>query len=73
MAEDYAATSAPPEVLMGRQGCREPGCFASFEPSAAHTDEVRHCNRGGPDGGHPHQWNGTTWEVTTGAMQHDRS
>jgi hypothetical protein len=69
---DTPATSAPPEVLMGRQGCLEQGCFASFEPGAASTDEIRYCNRGGTNGGHSHKWDGTAWRLA-GAMEHDRS
>ena len=67
-----AATSAPPEVLMGRQGCLEQGCFASFEPGAPKPDEIRSCNRTGPNGGHSHKWDGSAWRLS-GVMEHDRS
>jgi hypothetical protein len=54
-----------------RQSCATKGCFATFESSPAHDGEVRHCNRSGPDGGHPHRWDGTSWQVVEGHMQHD--
>jgi len=57
-----------------RQSCQKKGCFATFEASPAHADEVRHCNRGGPDGGHAHRWDLTSWQVVAGsAMEHDRA
>jgi hypothetical protein len=60
-----------PEV---REPCREKGCFSTFVATAAHPDETRYCNRGGPDGGHPHKWDGKAWKVVTaGAMEHDRA
>ena len=56
-----------------RQSCVNKACFATFEGSPAADDEVRHCNRGGPDGGHAHRWDGKQWQVVDGKMQHDRS
>ena len=56
-----------------RQPCVEKNCFATFEAYGAREDEVRHCNRGGPDGGHTHRWDGTRWQVIDGRLQHDRS
>jgi hypothetical protein len=58
---------------MERQACLVNGCFATFEGSPAREDEVRHCNRGGPDGGHVHRWDGQAWKVAVGDMEHDRS
>jgi hypothetical protein len=54
-----------------RQSCITASCFATFDGSPARTDEVRHCNRGGPDGGHPNTWDGTRWQAVSGRMQHD--
>ena len=59
--------------LPERQPCQKKGCFATFEASAARPDEIRHCNRGGPDGGHLHRWDLTAWKVVAGTMEHDRS
>lgn len=56
-----------------RQACQKKGCFATFEASAAQANEVRHCNRGGPDGGHPNRWDLTSWQIVAGAMEHDRT
>ena len=56
-----------------RQSCITETCFATFDGTPARTEEVRHCNRGGPDGGHPNRWDGTTWQAVTGRMQHDLS
>ena len=56
-----------------RQPCASKSCFATFEGSPANEGEVRHCNRGGPDGGHAHRWDGTSWQVVAGQMEHDRS
>jgi hypothetical protein len=56
-----------------RQPCATKNCFATFSAESAHDGEVRHCNRAGPDGGHPHRWDGSTWQVLTGKMQHDRA
>jgi hypothetical protein len=56
-----------------RQPCVTDGCFATFEASPADEDEVRHCNRAGPDGGHAHRWDGQRWQVMAGQMQHDRT
>jgi hypothetical protein len=56
-----------------RQPCLSEGCFATLDGSPARIDEVRHCNRAGPDGGHPHRWDGTRWLFVVGTMQHDRS
>ena len=55
-----------------RQSCATETCFASFDAGAPRDDEVRHCNRGGPDGGHPNRWDGQRWNVVAGEMQHDR-
>jgi hypothetical protein len=54
-----------------RQSCVTKTCFATFEASPANVGEIRHCNRAGPDGGHPHRWDGTSWQVVEGHMQHD--
>jgi hypothetical protein len=54
----------------GREACRQGGCFATFDDRAAAPDEVRHCNRTGPEGGHTHRWNGKAWN-RDGAMEHD--
>ena len=56
-----------------RQQCASSSCFATFDGSPAREDEVRHCNRAGPDGGHAHRWDGQTWQVVSGRMQHDHS
>jgi hypothetical protein len=56
-----------------RQPCVTKSCFATFEAGSAREDEVRHCNRAGPDGGHAHRWDGQRWQVVTGQMQHDRT
>jgi hypothetical protein len=56
-----------------RQPCLTKNCRASFEGGPARQDAVRHCNRGGPDGGHPHRWDGSHWQVVAGQMQHDRA
>jgi hypothetical protein len=58
--------------FMKRESCVTKGCFATFEASAARDDEVRHCNRGGPDGGHVNRWDGQSWQ-SAGVMQHDHS
>jgi hypothetical protein len=61
-------------IIPGRQPCREPGCFASFDAGFAEAEEIRHCNRSGPDGGHPHRWDLSTWQlVAEQSMEHDRS
>jgi hypothetical protein len=54
-----------------RQSCATETCFATFDSTAARPDEVRHCNRGGPDGGHPNRWDGIRWQTGDGRMQHD--
>jgi len=56
-----------------RQPCLKKGCFSTLEASPAHPDEIRHCNRSGPDGGHPHRWDGAAWQLVAGAMEHDRT
>jgi hypothetical protein len=56
-----------------RQSCATETCFATFEAAPAREDEVRHCNRTGPDGGHPNRWDGQRWQVVSGQMQHDRT
>jgi hypothetical protein len=56
-----------------RASCQKKGCFATFEAGGARADEVRHCNRSGPDGGHPHRWDLTSWQIVEGAMEHDRT
>jgi len=56
-----------------REVCASESCFATFEGSPAHEDEVRHCNRGGPDGGHAHTWDGQRWQLVAGHMEHDRT
>jgi hypothetical protein len=56
-----------------RQTCAAESCFATFEGSPAHEDEVRHCNRGGPDGGHLHRWDGQRWQLRAGRMEHDHT
>jgi hypothetical protein len=55
-----------------RESCATKTCFATFDGANAREGEVRHCNRAGPDGGHPHRWDGQRWQVVAGAMQHDR-
>ena len=60
-------------IIPGREPCHGKGCFATFEASSAHANEIRHCNRGGPDGGHPHRWDETSWLLVADAMEHDRS
>jgi hypothetical protein len=47
-------------------------CFATFDSSPARAEEVRHCNRTGPDGGHAQRWDGQSWQVVVGEMQHDK-
>jgi hypothetical protein len=57
-----------------RQPCAAKNCFATFAGDTGRDGEVRHCNRAGPDGGHPHRWDGSSWQVVTGnRMQHDRA
>jgi hypothetical protein len=56
-----------------RQECATKNCFATFEASTARDAEVRHCNRSGPDGGHPNRWDGQRWQVVEGQWQHDRA
>jgi len=56
-----------------RQSCAAENCFATFEGSAAAADETRHCNRGGPDGGHAHRWDGHRWQLVAGRMEYDRT
>ena len=56
-----------------REPCQKKGCFATFEATAARADETRHCNRGGPDGGHAHRWDLTAWKMVTNTMERDRS
>jgi len=60
-------------IIPGRQPCRGKGCFATFEASPAHADEIRHCNRGGPDGGHTHRWDLTSWQLVSETLEHDHS
>ena len=48
-----------------REACQNKGCFATFAGNPAHPNEVRHCNRGGPDGGHLHRWDLTAWKAVT--------
>ncbi len=57
---------------MKRESCVTKGCFATFEASPPRDGDVRHCNRGGPDGGHVNRWDGQRWQAA-GDMQHDRS
>ena len=56
-----------------RQTCVTGTCFATFDGASPRDNEVRHCNRAGPDGGHAHQWDGQAWQVVSGKMQHDHS
>jgi hypothetical protein len=56
-----------------RQSCTTESCFATFESAAAREDDVRHCNRSGPDGGHANRWDGEQWQTVSGRMQHDRT
>jgi hypothetical protein len=58
---------------IARQACVTKTCFATFESSPANEGEIRHCNRSGPDGGHPNRWDGSAWQVVEGHMQHDRT
>ena len=51
------------------QTCGTTTCFATFESGPARQNEVRHCNRSGPSGGHAHRWDGERWLVV-GTMQH---
>ena len=55
-----------------RQSCATDTCFATFDSSPARDDEVRHCNRSGPDGGHAQRWTGDAWQAVSGRMQHDK-
>ena len=55
-----------------RQSCVTQTCFATFDGARAQEGDVRHCNRAGPDGGHAHRWDGQSWQVVSGQMQHDR-
>jgi hypothetical protein len=55
-----------------RQSCATDTCFATFDSSPARADEVRHCNRTGPDGGHAQRWDGQSWQAVAGEMQHDK-
>jgi hypothetical protein len=69
-----AERSATPGSTSGtptRQACGATACFATFEVGAG--DDVRHCNRAGPDGGHTHRRDGDAWQVVAGTMQHDQS
>jgi len=68
-----APSDAARAGLSGRQPCRQNGCFASFDAAPAKSEEIRHCNRAGPDGGHPHRWDATEWQLVAGSMEHDRS
>ena len=70
---------APPDARMRsaygsteRQSCATETCFATFEAGSARDDEVRHCNRSGPDGGHGNRWDGQRWQPVGGRMQHDK-
>jgi hypothetical protein len=67
-----AASDGSQRIITGRQPCLEANCFASFDAGFAQSDEIRHCNRSGPDGGHSHRWDATSWHLV-GAMEHDRS
>ena len=58
-------------AALQRQSCVTETCFATFDSSAARDEEVRHCNRAGPDGGHAQRWDGHAWQIVTGRMQHD--
>jgi hypothetical protein len=55
-----------------RQACAAENCFATFEDSPPRPGETRHCNRGGPDGGHAHHWDDGSWHLVSGRMEHDR-
>jgi hypothetical protein len=55
-----------------REPCMTQTCFATFSGTTAGVDEIRYCNRPGPEGGHAHRWNGDRWSSMTGAMEHDR-
>ena len=55
-----------------RQPCAYENCFATFEDSPGRQDEIRHCNRGGPDGGHAHRFDENCWQLVAGRMEHDR-
>ena len=67
-----AATSHRPSGPAKRQPCAFENCFATFEDSPGRQDEIRHCNRGGPDGGHAHRFDENSWQLVTGRMEHDR-
>ena len=72
MATPFEATPANTYRSTERHSCVTESCFATFEAGAADADEVRHCNRAGPDGGHAHRWDGQQWQVD-GRTEHDRS
>ncbi len=56
-----------------RESCLTETCFATFDSSPARENDVRHCNRGGPDGGHAQRWDGQSWQIVADRMQHDRT
>jgi hypothetical protein len=62
----------PTSDAVDRQTCGLSTCFATFAGGPARRGELRHCNRAGPDGGHPHEWNGERWIVAVGKMEHDQ-
>ena len=71
-----ADRSGPPRgagAAPSRQPCGATTCFATFDVEVgAVDDDVRHCNRAGPDGGHIHRRDANGWQLVTGHMQHDR-
>jgi hypothetical protein len=73
MATPFDTTTHNTYRSTERHSCAMETCFATFEAGAADVDEVRHCNRAGPDGGHAHRWNGQQWQVMDGRTEHDRS
>jgi hypothetical protein len=60
----------PGSDVADRQSCGFASCFATFAGGHARPGELRHCNRAGPDGGHPHEWDGERWIVDVGKMEH---
>ena len=66
-------TASKTFVTPGREQCRSGACRATFAAAAPQEGEVRHCNRGGPDGGHSSRWDGTQWQLVSDRMEHDRT
>jgi hypothetical protein len=54
-----------------RGQCPTGECRATFDASSPREDDVRYCNRAGPDGGHPTRFDGTRWQAASDRMEHD--